>query len=90
MATSEAQRRAVARYQAAHCSVMSCKLRREDAEAFRAACQAAGTTPNAVFRAAITQFMAAHAPAAGGPAEAQTGPSAPEGQGAPDGPDCDA
>ena len=82
-----AQRKAVNKYQAAHCTVMSCTMRKDDAEAFKAACAAAETTPNAVFRAAITQFMAAHAPAAGGPAEAQTGPSAPEGQGAPDGPD---
>lgn len=83
-----AQRRAVNKWQKEHMTSLSCKLKRDDAEAFKAACAAADTTPNAVFRAAIAQFLAAHAPAAGGPAEAQTGPSAPEGQGAPDGPDC--
>lgn len=60
MAQTEAQRKAVRKYQAAHCAVLSCKLKKEDAEAFRAACTAAGTTPNAVFRAAISQFMEAH------------------------------
>ena len=60
MAQTEAQKRAVKKYQAAHCTTMGCKLRKEEAEAFRAACKAAGTSPNAVFRAAISQFMAEH------------------------------
>lgn len=87
---TEAQKKARNKYDRAHYDIMACKVKSEIAAQFRAACQDAGTNPNAVFRAAIAQFMAAHAPAAGGPAEAQTGPSAPEGQGAPDGPgSCD-
>ena len=74
MAQTDAQRRAVNKYQAAHMAVMSCKLRKEDAEAFRAACKAAGTSPNAVFRTAIAQFMAAQ--------DARTNASAPQGAGA--------
>lgn len=62
MAQTDAQRRAVNKWQAAHMATLSCKLKKEDAEAFRAACEAAGTTPNAVFRAAIAQFMAAPQP----------------------------
>ena len=57
---SDAQKRANNKYQLKHYAVLGCKIKTEDAEAFRAACTAAGTTPNAVFRAAITQFMAAH------------------------------
>lgn len=57
---SDAQKRANNKYQLKHYTVLGCKLKMEDAEAFRAACTAAGTTPNAVFRAAISQFMAAH------------------------------
>ena len=58
MAQTEAQKRAVRKYQAEHCATLSCKLRKEDAEAFKAACKAAGTTPNAVFRDASSRFMA--------------------------------
>lgn len=59
MAQTDAQRRAVNKWQAAHMTSLSCKLKKEDAEAFKAACKAAGTSPNAVFRDAITQFMEA-------------------------------
>ena len=81
MAQTDAQRAAVNRWQAAHMTVLSCKLRKEDAEAFRAACKAAGTSPNAVFRAAIAQFMAAQ--------DARTDASAPQGAGADGGRELD-
>ena len=74
MAQTDAQRAAVNRWQAAHMTVLSCKLKKEDAEAFKAACQAAGTSPNAVFRTAIAQFMAAQ--------DARTDASTPQGAGA--------
>lgn len=60
MAQTEAQKAAVRRWQAAHMTVLSCKLKTEEADQFRATCKAAGTNPNAVFRAAISQFMAEH------------------------------
>ena len=71
---TDAQKRANNKYQLKHYTVLGCKLRVEDAEAFRAACKAAGTSPNAIFRAAIAQFMAAQ--------DARTDASAPQGAGA--------
>lgn len=59
MAQTEAQKRAAKKYQAAHLASVGIKMRKEDAEAFKSACKAAGTTPSAVIRDAITQFMAA-------------------------------
>lgn len=57
MALTEAKRRANNKYIAANMTTLGVKLRRSDAEEFKAACRAAGTTPNAVFRAAIDRFM---------------------------------
>ena len=59
MAQTEAQKRAAKKYQAAHLASVGIKMRKEDAEAFKAACAASDTTPSAVIRDAITQFMAA-------------------------------
>ena len=42
------------KWDAANMTVVGCKNK---AEAFKAACKAAGTTPNAVFTAAIQEFM---------------------------------
>ena len=58
---TDAQRRASYKYDSAHYSVLGCKLKTEDADAFRAACAAAGTTPNAIFSAAALDYIAAHA-----------------------------
>lgn len=85
---SEAQKRARNKYDAAHYTTLGIKLSRDEAAEFKAVCAAHGTNPSAVFRAAMRDYVSRCA--AGGPAEAQTGPGAPEGQGAPDGPDCDA
>ena len=57
MAISEAKRRANTKYDLAHYTVLGCKVRKEDAEAFKEACAAAGTSPNAVFREAMEKFM---------------------------------
>lgn len=62
MAQTEAQKRATKKYQAAHLASIGIKMRKEDAEAFKAACTAANTTPSAIIRAAIAQFMAAQQP----------------------------
>ena len=57
MSTSDAQRRASNKYIAENMTVLGCKIRKEDAEKFKQACAAAKTTPNAVFRKAIDEFM---------------------------------
>lgn len=38
-------------------TVLGCKIRKDKAEQFKAACKAVGTTPNAVFTAAINEFL---------------------------------
>lgn len=58
MALTDAKRRANNKYIAANMTVLGCKIRKDRAEEFKAACKAAGTTPNAVFTAAINDFMA--------------------------------
>ena len=57
MALTEAKRRANNKYIAENMTVLGCKIRKDDAERFKAACAARGTTPNAVFRRAIDEFM---------------------------------
>ncbi len=57
MALTDAKRRANNKYIAANMTVLGCKVRKDRAEGFKAACKAAGTTPNAVFTAAINDFM---------------------------------
>lgn len=64
MTLTDAQRRANNKYIAKATTVLGCKMRRDAAEEFKAACKAAGTTPNAVFRAAVDDFMAQHQDAA--------------------------
>lgn len=54
---TDAQRKAQNKYDAKNLTVLGCKMRREDAEQFKAACRAAGTTPNAVFRKAADEFI---------------------------------
>ena len=58
--TSENQKRARNKWDATNMTVLGCKVRRDKAEAFKAACAAAGTSVNAVFAAAIDDFMATH------------------------------
>lgn len=57
MPLTDAKRRANNKYIAANMTVLGCKIRKDRAEAFKAACKAAGTTPNAVFTTAINDFM---------------------------------
>lgn len=60
MAISEARRRANTKWDTANMTVLGCKVRRDKAEQFKAACRNAGTTPNAVFTEAIDNFMSEH------------------------------
>lgn len=57
MALTDAQRRASNKYNLAHYTVVGCKIRKEEAEAFKQACKDRGTSPNEVFRQAIERFM---------------------------------
>lgn len=66
MAISDAKRRADNKWAAKNTTVLGCKMRRDAADAFKAACAAAGTTPNAVFRSAIDEFMDTHGGQPGG------------------------
>ncbi len=60
MPMTDAQRRANRKWAANNITQLSCKMRKDKAEAFKAACYAAGTTPNAVLTAAAEAFMAEH------------------------------
>ena len=57
---TEMQKKSRNKWDAANMTVLGCKVRKERAEEFKAACKAAGTTPNAVFTAAMNKFMEAH------------------------------
>ena len=54
---TDAQRRAHQKWDRANNTVLSCKLRKEEAEAFKAACREDGTSPNAVFLNALRSYM---------------------------------
>ena len=60
MPLTEAKRKANNKYSAAHYTVIGCKVRKEYAEEFRLACAEAGTTPNAVLKAAADKFLQEH------------------------------
>ena len=57
MALSEARKRANNKWTAANMTVLGCKIRKDKAELFKAECKAAGTSPNAVFTAAVDNFL---------------------------------
>lgn len=57
MPLTDSKRRANNKYIAANMTVLGCKIRKDKAEDFKAACKEAGTTPNAVFTEAIKKFM---------------------------------
>lgn len=57
MALTEAQRRANNKYIAKNYTVLGVKVRKDEAEKFKEACKAAGTTPNSIFQAAMRDFM---------------------------------
>ena len=50
MAPSEAQKKASAKYQKENIASLACRVKKEDAEKFRAYCAALGKTPNAMLR----------------------------------------
>lgn len=54
---SRAKRASNNKWDAENMVVLGCKVKREKADAFRAACKASGTTPNAVFTRAIDDYL---------------------------------
>ena len=60
MGLSESKRRANNEWDAANMTVLGCKVRRDRAEQFKAACKKNGTSPNAIFMAAMEKFMEEH------------------------------
>lgn len=57
MTLTDAKRRANNKYIREHMTTLGCKMRKDDAAEFKAACAALGTTPNAVFRAAAQEII---------------------------------
>ena len=60
MGLSESKRRANNKWDAANMTVLGCKVRRDRAEQFKAACKKNGTSPNAIFMAAMEKFTKEH------------------------------
>lgn len=50
MASSEAQKKASAKYHRENIASLACRVRKEQAEKFKAYCEAQGKTSNAVLR----------------------------------------
>lgn len=48
--TTEAQKRASAKYQQKNIASLACRIKKEQAEKFRRYCEAQGKTPNAVIK----------------------------------------
>jgi len=57
MAVSKAKRAANDKWDRKNMTVLGCKVRKDKAEQFKALCKANGTTVNAVFTAAMDEFM---------------------------------
>lgn len=60
MTVTISQKKSRNKWDAANMTVLGCKVRKDKAERFKAACKEAGTTPNAVFTGAIDTFMEEH------------------------------
>ena len=54
---TRAKRTANNKWDLENMTVLGCKVKKDKAEEFKAACKAAGTTPNAVFIGAIDDFL---------------------------------
>ena len=60
MTMTPAQKKARNNYQKKNMTVLGCKMRKDKAETFKAACKSAGTTPNAVYTKATDDFLSEH------------------------------
>ena len=61
MAVSKAQRAAANKWDSANMAVVTCKVKRDLADDFKATCRAAGETPNAVLRETMIAYISEHA-----------------------------
>lgn len=59
---TEAQKKASAKWDKENMTILACKVRKDFAEQFKAACTEAGTTSNAVLKQAAEDFVKDHAP----------------------------
>lgn len=57
---TEARKRANAKWDKENMTILGCKVKKDYAAKFRAACAAQGTTPNAVLKQAADDFLQAH------------------------------
>ncbi|NBI66540.1 hypothetical protein D1646_06855 [Pseudoflavonifractor sp. 60] len=57
---TESQKKSRNKWDAANMTVLGCKVRRDKAEQFKVACKKNGTSPNAIFIAAMEKFMEEH------------------------------
>ena len=57
---TESQKKSRNKWDAANMTVLGCKVRRDKAEQFKVACKKNGTSPNAIFMAAMEKFMEEH------------------------------
>lgn len=57
---TEARKRANAKWDKENMVVLACKVKRETAEQFKAACAAHGTTSNAVLQQAVKVYLEEH------------------------------
>lgn len=71
MAISEKKKISNAKWDKENMSVLACKVRKDFAEEFRAACAASGTTSNAVLKQAAEDFLRGYEDA-GSPAGDET------------------
>jgi hypothetical protein len=62
MGRSEAKKRANNKYNLAHYTVVGCKIKKEDAQAFKEECKKRNTSQNEVLKNAINDFMKAAGP----------------------------
>ena len=58
MATSEAQKKAAAKYHRENIASIACRVRKEQAEKFKAYCESQGKTSNAVLREFVLDCIA--------------------------------
>ena len=54
---TEAKKRSNAKWDKENMTMLGCKVRKTKADEFKAACKLSGTTPNAVFRKAMDEFL---------------------------------
>ena len=57
---TEARKRANAKWDKENMTSLACRVKKDYAEKFKAACIEAGTTPNAVLKQAVEEFLQAH------------------------------